>query len=471
MYPPVTTAEQISVDNLERYVEENYSEKSQKLYLAVLKQVRTHGGGYLTPSEIDGKYIAGFRTHLSDRLSPGSISQYLRSLRSLLNSYLGPEYRSAIKEAFAGIGSKNENDTRHITPADFCKLKDTTALSTYPALEKVRRIFILSTLLGGIDIEELPAALSAIETNGRATLRTGVSISVPPQALSVIRHFREEFGVSISQCLSTLADGSYPKCLDAIGATLSLRHPLLPKSSADVWVALARTAGVPATVIASAVNNSDVAILRYSEADESISADDIQEVYYAVADTIESSTNHWYGARCFTTAPTEIKERLLLAKAKLGIEPGDVYIPFSGDSAGTEGCDKVMQPMLFFRATATRARDIKRHLGSHAYVYSYRTGEKSPAIISDTEMMTFMLLARVGADTLKLYFPKAGDNPPGLEINDTVIITDGNFSGHVGIIEKAGSDSFRVIVRITGISAVVTAEVPKKFLRGVGDNA
>lgn len=118
-----------------------------------------------------------------------------------------------------------------------------------------------------------------------------------------------------------------PKCLDAIGAMLSLRHPLLPKSSADVWVALARTAGVPATVIASAVNNSDVAILRYSEADESISADDIQEVYYAVADTIESSTNHWYGARCFTTAPTEIKERLLLAKAKLGIEPDDVYIP------------------------------------------------------------------------------------------------------------------------------------------------
>ena len=31
-----------------------------------------------------------------------------------------------------------------------------------------------------------------------------------------------------------------------------------------------------------------------------------------------------------------------------------------------------------FRATATRARDIKRHLGSNAYVYSYRTGEKAP---------------------------------------------------------------------------------------------
>ena len=97
MYPPVTTAEQISVGNLERYVEENYSEKSQKLYLAVLKSIRVYGG-YLTPSEIDGKYIAGFRTHLSDRLSPGSISQYLRSLRSLLNSYLGPEYRPAIKK-------------------------------------------------------------------------------------------------------------------------------------------------------------------------------------------------------------------------------------------------------------------------------------------------------------------------------------------------------------------------------------
>ncbi len=45
MYPPVTTAEQISVGNLERYVEENYSEKSQKLYLAVLKSIRVYGGG------------------------------------------------------------------------------------------------------------------------------------------------------------------------------------------------------------------------------------------------------------------------------------------------------------------------------------------------------------------------------------------------------------------------------------------
>ncbi|WP_367279083.1 hypothetical protein [Muribaculum sp.] len=61
----------------------------------------------MAASEIDGKYIAGFQTHLSDRLSPGSISQYLRSLRSLLNSYLGPYYRKPINEAFAGVASKN----------------------------------------------------------------------------------------------------------------------------------------------------------------------------------------------------------------------------------------------------------------------------------------------------------------------------------------------------------------------------
>lgn len=471
MYPPVATAEKISIDNLERYVEENYSEKSRKLYLAVLKSIRVYGGGYLAASEIDGKYIAGFQTHLSDRLSPGSISQYLRSLRSLLNSYLGPDYRKAIKEAFAGVGSKNETDTRHVTPGDFRKLKDTAALSGYPALEKARRIFILSTLLGGIAIENLHDALADIEENGRATLRTGVSISVPPQGLSVIQQFQDEFGVSITRYISSVTGESYRRCLDAIGAMLTLRHPLLPKSSADVWVALARAVGVPASVITAAVNNSEVAILRYSEADKSISADDIQEVYYAVADSIESSACHWYGARCFAAGPAEIKERLLLGDAKLGIESDDVYIPFGGDSVDTDGCDKVMQPMLFFHATASRAHDIKRYLGSDAYIYSYRSGEKSPAIISDAEMMTFMLLARVGADTLRLYFPQAGDNAPGPEINDTVIITDGNFSGHVGIIEKAGSDSYRVIVRITGISAVVTAEVPKKFLRGVGDKA
>ena len=52
MYPPVTTAEQISVGNLERYVEGNYSEKSQKLYLAVLKQIRAYGGGIWHPLKL-----------------------------------------------------------------------------------------------------------------------------------------------------------------------------------------------------------------------------------------------------------------------------------------------------------------------------------------------------------------------------------------------------------------------------------
>ena len=42
-YPVVDT------NDLAKFVSENYSEKSQKTYLAVIQQVKTHGGGIYQP--------------------------------------------------------------------------------------------------------------------------------------------------------------------------------------------------------------------------------------------------------------------------------------------------------------------------------------------------------------------------------------------------------------------------------------
>ncbi len=464
MQPSLPITSDITDESLESFVMANYAKASLKSYLAVLRLVRAYSGENLSPEGIDAAFVAGFRVFLADRLSPGSISQYLRSLRSLLNAYLGPEYRGHLKEAFRAVSSKNETDTRCITAEELMMVKDSHAIEAHVALDKARALFLLSTLLGGMPLEAIRGSLSMMTDGARFPLRNRSVISMPPQAVELMADFDRRFGSSLCDYVKALSDDDYAHRLDAIGALLRLRHPMLPKSAADGWVAFARKAGAPAAIIAASVN-ADVALLRYTDAADYMDADDIEDVYRAVADSIESVSRHWYGMRCFAASPEDIRQRLVDDRASLGVGDTDIYIPFSADCGG----ERVMQPMLFYNATPARAREVKRALGTDVYVYSYRSGDKAPAVISDTEMMTFMLLANVGGDTIRCYFPGAGDESPDFKVNDTVAITDGTFTGRVGIIEKTSADSLRVVVRIAGISALVTAEIPKKFLLPTGD--
>lgn len=388
----------------------------------------------------------------------------------MLNSYLGPEYRAQIKRAFAGLSSTNETDTRCITADELLKIAGTSAFLSQVPLDKARHLFILSVLLGGMPLSAMPHALRSVQESGHTATRSGRIAAVAPQALDAIARFSHQFGSNVADYAASLDRECYARCLDAIGAILRLKHPLLPKSSADGWVALARRCGISAREIASAVNG-DVALMKYvATSPDEVDASSIEAAYRTVADAIESRVRHWYGMRCFASAPDEIKSRLTLAADGIParIEENDIYIPFGDESAG---CDKVMRAILFFRAPSATALLIKRLLGSDVYVYSYRSGDKSPAIISDAEMMTFMLLARVGGDSIRFYFPGADAEIPDFEVDDTVMITDGAFSGLVGVVEKTSRDTLRVVVRISGLCAVVIAEVPKKFLRGVGDKA
>lgn len=470
MHSLASTLKEISIDDLVEYVNENYSQSSARVYLSVLKQLKIYGGGYLSPLGIDSVYVEGFRGFLAERFSPASISQYLRSLRSLLGSYLGPEYRAGLKEAFAALASTNETDTRCINVGELLKVGATSALLSHAPLDKARHLFMLSALLGGVQLPEMPNALKSVEASGRIVTRSGCLASVAPQALDAIARFHDKFGSRAADYAASLDADSYARCLDAIGSMLRLKHPLLPKSSADGWVAMARRCGIPARDIAAAVNG-DVALMKYVAASpDDVDTTRIEEAYRTVADCIESRGRHWYGMRCFGVTPDDVKNRLTLPGdgVALGVGESDVYIPASD---GSDGCDKVMCAMLFFRATSSAAISIKRLLGPEVYVYSYRSGEKVPAIISDAEMMTFMLLARVAGDSIRCYFPGADDETPDFEVDDTVTITDGAFSGLVGVVEKTSRDTLRVVVRISGLCAVVTAEVPKKFLRRVGDKA
>ena len=91
---------------------------------------------------------------------------------------------------------------------------------------------------------------------------------------------------------------------------------------------------------------------------------------------------------------------------------------------------------------------------------------RTPAFINTDEMMAFMFLADVAGDTIRYFFPDETEAMPEFSANERVMVTNGNFTGHVGLIDKVGKDRLRVVVRIEAMNgAIVTAEIPAKFLR------
>ena len=89
MQPSLPITSDITVESLESFVMANYAKASLKSYLAVLRLVRAYSGENLSPEGLDAAYVAGFRVFLADRLSPGSISQYLRSTHILARNIAG----------------------------------------------------------------------------------------------------------------------------------------------------------------------------------------------------------------------------------------------------------------------------------------------------------------------------------------------------------------------------------------------
>ena len=101
-------------------------------------------------------------------------------------------------------------------------------------------------------------------------------------------------------------------------------------------------------------------------------------------------------------------------------------------------------------------------------MFSFRDGDRTPAFIRTDEMMTFMFLADVAGDTIRYFFPDELEGLPKFDVSETVAVTNGALTGHVGVVERVGKDRLRVLVRIDAMNgAIVTAEIPLKFLRPV----
>lgn len=436
----------ISITEIGQKVEAEKSPNSVRYYQAMLKRLRAYNGSdTIELPAVTSDYVAGFADYLLRQgVAPSTIGQMLKFFRATFKGIFGSERASDFKDAFRQVSSANETAT-NLTDADDIR---TLAQGELPEVlfAKIRDVFMFCFYGGGLT----PEMLRAIDC-GHATL---------PQQKLIAENFSKTYGSTFSDTVSALSDDQYAKGLDAIGYTLGLRHPLTPQSAADGWVSAAMAIGLPAERIAATVAVPTV-YCKHIAATEAPTPQQRLSALRAVADSIADLRHHWYVMRCLEDTPAATAARI----AETAGAPDFQTFIAPAAKGGKARRGNLIEQLLFFRCHPSDAPKIRETAGQTAYVYT-SAGSHAPAVISDREMRTFMLLCDVAADTLDYHFPTDADSNPDIRIGDRARIAVGNLSGLACIVRKTTKDKYKVMVELeTLANMTITAEIPVEFLR------
>lgn len=469
--PDDVAAREVSLRDMGVRVRCGKKTSTAKGYLAVLGQLERYCGcDKLVLGEVSAEFVAGFgRFLVEEGLSAATVVMYKRTLRALLKDAFGPDGAQILKTAFAGVGSANESDTRAITAVELRKVAYAD-LSAHPWLMRVRDVFMVGVYGCGLTFDGLKGVASLLEGGDSGLTGSDMEDSMP--AWRWMRDAAEVFGrvhgTGIGRYIDRLSEESYSRGLAAIGGILRLRHPLTPKSAVDGWMATARALGVGAAVSAAAATGATAYKNIMGEECCGCAREEVVDAARRVAGSITDLRERWYAMRCFSLSPEEVADKLQCGVDATGrIE---TYVPTGGPQQANHAAapGRLLGQMLFFRCKAQDAVSVKKHFGTGVYVFSFRDGDRTPAFIRTDEMMTFMFLADVAGDTIRYFFPDESEGLPKFDVSETVAVTNGALTGHVGVVGRVGKDRLRVLVRIDAMNgAIVTAEIPLKFLRPV----
>lgn len=461
----------VNLTELAAKVRTTRSASTAKGYLAVLRRLSDYlHSDFLPLEEVTPGFVAGFSRYLSGTgLSPATAAMYLRSLRALLRGAFGRGCARHLAEAFAMAGNTMvPAETGGALCASGLHRINDADLSVHPWLWRVRDLFMLSFYGCGATLQRL----RQVAGNGepQAWDAFGAGCWMRDAAAS----FAATHGMPLADALGRLSDESYANGLAALGSYLGLRSPLTPSAAGRGWAAAARSLGISSDIIAQAVCAAAAGAVDCSCGDAPNGITDNDSITYAtrdaacrVASSLRDLTERWYAMRCLATDPAEIAPQLG-EKAGSGERQIPTFVPPAPESETRHSGPgaRLMGSLLFFRCRQAEAAVLARRMAPGCRIYA--GGDNMPAPIDPGEMAAFMIVAGAGGDTVRMHFPGQTEAMPDFTENDVVTITDGTFTGHVGLVGKVGRDRLRVLVRITALNgAVVSAEIPATFLRHV----
>lgn len=177
--------------------------------------------------------------------------------------------------------------------------------------------------------------------------------------------------------------------------------------------------------------------------------------------TMEYDENGWYAIRV-----TYCRE----LKLKAYLEERDItcFLPMHYEIQNKAGKKikrivPVIHNLIFIYSTRKTLDQIKPRVESIAAMRYIMDGStNAPIVVSEREMLNFIAISKTMDEQLQ-YVCSADMN---LKTNDTVLITEGIFSGVTGLVIGT-KRKCRVIVSIPGLMTVATAHIDQSVLRKI----
>lgn len=171
---------------------------------------------------------------------------------------------------------------------------------------------------------------------------------------------------------------------------------------------------------------------------------------------------HWFALKVFYN-------KVLWIESELKKESIECYYPVKIVEKEHKGVKAIVKEpavssLLFFRSTATKAKEIQKCFDGHVILYKYRSSG-NPAVISDEEMSVFKLITSGGNPDLEYMDVGAITFKKGQHVR----VTGGLFEGAEGHIQRIRGNK-RLVVAIEGIVAVATSYIPSCFLQKIDDD-
>ncbi|MCH5319670.1 MAG: phage integrase SAM-like domain-containing protein [Paramuribaculum sp.] len=448
-----TLSTEISIDELHKDIETRYSANSARYYRLMLGHLRKfNGSDNIILEEITPEYAEDFSDFLARTgMQPATVRQMLKFMRAAFKPYLSPECQRDFRNVFSSLDTRKEAWTATVSAADVFKIIEAESLPE--PLDKIRLLF-LSSLFACRPIG------SRVEEHADKSTRE-VQL---PQIDEIEKKFVARYGKHINDFAASLSTESLDRGLLAMWGYLHLEGQPRENAPVDAWIAVASSLGIdPDTLTASVPAFHPYArLLRHPR---KITDEEKQMAFEKVANHVRDLREHWFAVRCLRRTPQEVNETLLF---KLPLGEDETYQAFIVPPASEKVRKAIgaspIEKILFFRSPAPLAAEIRKNLPANTYLFTVGNTRR-PAVISDSEMHTLMLLARISPQTLHSYFPDAEAPELELPVGKEVTITDGQFSGHVGIIKKVSSDRYTVTLLISTLGNLrITADIPTPFL-------
>lgn len=470
MIPTVATSlPSVSLSSIQKRVAETKSASTARYYSAMLNRLGEYNkSDVLDLNSVDPSFVSGFGSYLvAEGVTLSTVKLFKMAFRAVMKDVYGPQLKSEFRTAFKDVDSKNQAPTNTISLEDIHRLRDHN-LDEVTYLKKVRLLFLYSLISGGIDLNEI-RHLSAASPLSR----------IIPQQDYLLRKFESDNNMTMENFLTEITDEKYSQALSHISALIGLSNPLRSQSVVEGWVVSAVKAHISYDTIISIIP-ADSPFCENQSSRRQLTQGERRRALRVAANEVIDLKTRWYVMKCYEDEPEEVEKTLNNFPAATD-EPGfGTFIPpkpkvpsgqhrdrsereKKSSSKKTATKKPILGDMLFFKCTSSSARSIKKAMKGQGWVYTC-SGTSDPAPISDTEMMTFMLLCDIAEDTLSCHFPESENRREEITVGRQATITNGIFSGQVGIITSLPDNKYKVVMSFTTLSARVTAEVPVHFL-------